>query len=84
MLILVEDLRPFAPMQLDRRNLILEFSRFLRCRKALLRALRPAILRLPRNLARFNKVLRMPPRMLARERIVEAIPEYTVVDLRIA
>ena len=84
MLIFVENLRPFTALQFDRRDFILELACRLCCRKALLRSLGPAVLRLARYLAGFDKVLGVPTGMFAGKGVVEAVTQHAVVHLRVA
>ena len=71
-------------MHFDRRDLILEFARCLRRRKALLRSQRPTVLHLACDLTGFCEILGVPARMFAGERIVQPVPQHAVVKLPIA
>src|SRR5207237_6454817 len=61
-----------------------ETARRLRRCEPLLRAFRPAILVFARDVEACNEILRVPPRMLAGERVIEAVAQHAVVDLSIA
>ena len=77
-------MRALAPLNLHADDLGGEAPRRLRRREALLRAFRPTILILARDLAAHHQVFGMPARVLARERVVQSVAQHAVVDLDIA
>ena len=74
-LILVEDRRPLATGDFDRRDLGIEHAGRLRRAKALLRPLRPAVLRLARHLKLADEVLGHQARVVIGEGVVEAVAQ---------
>src|SRR5215831_15138328 len=65
----------------DRDNLINEFTRLLRPAEALLRAFGKTILSVARQLRLRDKVFGVPARVLARKRVVKAVPKHAVMNL---
>ena len=59
-------------------------ARALRAREALLRAQRPLVLRLARDLIFLDQVLGMPARMFAGESVVQPVAKHAVVKLPVA
>ena len=83
-LVLVEFHRAFSRGNFDRRDFRGEFAGRLRRRKPLLRALRPAVLVFAGDLVRSREILGVPAGVLAGERIVEAVHQHRIEDLRVA
>src|SRR6266852_4729725 len=83
-LVLVEDGRALAAGEFDRQDLVLELARGLGRAEALLRAQRPLVLRLARDLELGGEVFRVPARSLVREGVVEAVAQHAVVELSVA
>ena len=83
-LVLLEEARLVPLAQLDWHDLIGELAGDLRRRETLLRALRPAILLVARDMAGFDQILRVPARMLFGEGVVQSVAQHAVVDLRVA
>src|SRR5207244_8437238 len=78
-----EGLRALAPLDFDSYDLRCEAARRLRRGEPFLRAFRPPVLVLARNVLAGDQIFGVPSRMLARESVVETIAQHAVVDFGI-
>jgi hypothetical protein len=78
-----ELLRTFARGDIHRYQLGVEVAARLRVGKTLLRARGPTVLGFARDVELTDEVFRMPARMLAGKRVVQAVAQQAVVNLRV-
>ena len=83
-LVLVEWRRSLLAGHFDRHDLRLEMTGRLRRGEALLRAQRPAVLRLARDLVFLDQVLGVPAGVRVGEGVVQAVAQHAVIELAVA